>query len=41
MDLHTKSRRHKLDAEQLATLAALGMEWAKPVTIPQPTPDNP
>ena len=38
---NTKSRRDKLTAEQLAALAALGMDWAKPATIPQATPDSP
>ncbi|GGU14326.1 DEAD/DEAH box helicase [Streptomyces lateritius] len=38
---NTKTRRDKLDADQLAALAALGMEWAKPVTIPQAAPDSP
>ena len=38
---NTKSRRDRLNAEQLAALAALGMDWAKPATIPQATPDSP
>lgn len=37
---NTKSRRDRLDADQLAALAKLGMDWAKPVTIPQATPDS-
>nr|WP_012477087.1 DEAD/DEAH box helicase [Streptomyces sp. FR1]ABC67446.1 hypothetical protein pFRL1.58c [Streptomyces sp. FR1] len=37
---NTKSRRDRLDAEQLAALAKLGMDWAKPVTIPQAAPDS-
>ncbi|MDT0615960.1 DEAD/DEAH box helicase [Streptomyces lancefieldiae] len=35
---NTKSRRDRLDADQQAALAELGMDWAKPVTIPQTTP---
>ncbi|MFC9855875.1 DEAD/DEAH box helicase [Streptomyces prasinus] len=38
---NTKSRRDRLNAEQLAALAVLGMDWAKPATIPQATPDSP
>ncbi|MGA5198715.1 Helicase associated domain protein [Streptomyces exfoliatus] len=38
---NTKSRRDRLDSDQLAPLAKLGMEWAKPVTIPQAAPDSP
>ncbi|MGX1114885.1 hypothetical protein RKD37_000248 [Streptomyces ambofaciens] len=37
---NTKSRRDRLDAEQLAALAALGMDWARPVTVPQAVPDS-
>ncbi|MEV0889478.1 Helicase associated domain protein [Streptomyces microflavus] len=37
---NTKSRRDKLTAEQLAALAAQGMDWARPVTIPQAAPDS-
>ncbi len=37
---NTKSRRDRLDADQLAALAALGMDWAKPVTVPQAAPDT-
>lgn len=37
---NTKSRRDRLDADQLAALAELGMDWAKPVTIPQATADS-
>ncbi|MFB6528725.1 MULTISPECIES: hypothetical protein [unclassified Streptomyces] len=36
---NTKSRRDRLDAEQLAALAELGMAWARPVAIPQAAPD--
>ncbi|MEU1123866.1 Helicase associated domain protein [Streptomyces sp. NPDC005899] len=38
---NTKSRRDRLNADQLAALAKLGTDWAKPVTIPQATPDSP
>jgi hypothetical protein len=38
---NTKSRRDKLTVDQLAALAELGMEWARPVTIPQTAPDSP
>ncbi|MFF5860751.1 Helicase associated domain protein [Streptomyces sp. NPDC012751] len=38
---NTKSRRDRLDAEQLAALAELGMDWAKPVTVPQAAVDSP
>ncbi|MGW0933290.1 Helicase associated domain protein [Streptomyces sp. NPDC002644] len=37
---NTKSRRDRLDPDQLAALAALGMDWAKPMTIPQPVPEG-
>ncbi|GGS82765.1 DEAD/DEAH box helicase [Streptomyces badius] len=37
---NTKSRRDRLDGEQLAALAELGMDWAKPVTIPQAASDS-
>ncbi|MFE0737388.1 Helicase associated domain protein [Streptomyces sp. NPDC058855] len=37
---NTKSRRDRLDTDQLAALAKLGIEWAKPVTIPQAAPDS-
>jgi hypothetical protein len=37
---NTKSRRDRLDADQLAALAALGMDWARPVTAPQAVPDS-
>ncbi len=37
---NTKSRRDRLDAEQLAALAELGMDWARPVTVPQAAPDS-
>ncbi|OKJ46885.1 hypothetical protein AMK27_39555 [Streptomyces sp. CB02009] len=32
---NTKSRRDRLDADQLDALAKLGMDWAKLVTMPQ------
>ncbi len=38
---NTKSRRDRLDTDQLTALAKLGMDWAKPVTIPQTVTDNP
>ncbi|MFF9733743.1 helicase associated domain-containing protein [Streptomyces albidoflavus] len=38
---NTKSRRDRLDADQLAALAELGMDWARSVTVPQAAPDNP
>jgi hypothetical protein len=37
---NTKSRRDRLDADQLAALAELGMDWAGPVTIPQAASDS-
>ncbi|MGW8604491.1 Helicase associated domain protein [Streptomyces sp. NPDC055893] len=37
---NTKSRRDRLDAEQLALLAELGMDWARPLAIPQASPDT-
>ncbi|MGV4892281.1 hypothetical protein ACSR0Z_38315 (plasmid) [Streptomyces viridosporus] len=37
---NTKSRRDRLDADQLAALAALGMDWARPMTVRQPAPDS-
>lgn len=37
---NTKSRRDRLDADQLDALAKLGMEWAKLATIPQAAPDS-
>ncbi|MEW2267070.1 Helicase associated domain protein [Streptomyces sp. NPDC047853] len=37
---NTKSRRNRLDADQLAALAELGMDWAVPVTIPHLAPDS-
>jgi superfamily II DNA or RNA helicase len=37
---NTRARRDKLTAEQLDTLRGLGMEWARPVTIPQAAPDT-
>ncbi|WP_434100661.1 helicase associated domain-containing protein [Streptomyces olivaceoviridis] len=36
---NTKSRG-PLDAEQIAALAALGIDWARPVTVPQAVPDS-
>ncbi|WP_309031852.1 DEAD/DEAH box helicase [Streptomyces alfalfae] len=38
---NTKSRRDRLDAEQLAALAKLGMEWAGPVPTVQAVPAQP
>ncbi|WP_370738586.1 helicase [Streptomyces sp. EN27] len=38
---NTKSRRDRLDADQLAALAELGMDWAKPVMVPQAAPSSP
>lgn len=38
---NTKSRRDRLDANQLAALAKLGMAWAQPVASPQAAPDSP
>lgn len=35
---NTKSRRDKLTADQLAALAALGMDWAGPAPSPQAAP---
>ncbi|MFK0256640.1 Helicase associated domain protein [Streptomyces sp. NPDC090445] len=37
---NTKSRRDRLDTDQLAALAQLGVDWAKPVTIPQAAPNS-
>ncbi|NEY36481.1 DEAD/DEAH box helicase family protein [Streptomyces sp. PRKS01-65] len=37
---NTKSRRDRLNADQLTALAKLGMNWAKPVTDPQAAPDS-
>ncbi|MFI2620609.1 helicase associated domain-containing protein, partial [Streptomyces sp. NPDC018584] len=37
---NTKSRRDRLDADQLAALRELGMQWARPVTIPRSAPDT-
>lgn len=34
---NTKSRRNRLDADQLAEL---GMDWARPVTVPRAVPDG-
>ncbi|MCF2434316.1 helicase associated domain-containing protein [Streptomyces thinghirensis] len=31
---NTKMRRDKLTVEQLAALAELGLEWARPATVP-------
>ncbi|MFD8440334.1 hypothetical protein ACFV2I_35420 [Streptomyces microflavus] len=36
----TKSRRDRLNTDQLTALAKLGMDWAKAVTIPQAAPDS-
>lgn len=36
---NTKSRKDRLDTDQLTALAKLGMNWARPVTTPQATPD--
>ncbi|WP_381568861.1 hypothetical protein [Streptomyces eurythermus] len=41
MDVAHESRRGRLDAEQLAALAELGMNWAGPVTVPQAATDSP
>ncbi|MFG3384626.1 Helicase associated domain protein [Streptomyces sp. NPDC047999] len=38
---NTKSRRDRLHADQLAALAKLGIDWAKPVAIPEAAPDSP
>ncbi|MFF8293597.1 Helicase associated domain protein [Streptomyces sp. NPDC016309] len=38
---NTRARRDKLTAEQLTALRELGVDWAKPVTIPQTAPDCP
>ncbi|MEU2995469.1 hypothetical protein ACPCAJ_35730 [Streptomyces griseoincarnatus] len=38
---NTKSRRDRLDADQLAALAKLGIDWAKPMAIPEAAPDSP
>ncbi|MGW9412068.1 Helicase associated domain protein [Streptomyces diastaticus] len=38
---NTKSRRDRLDTEQLAALAKLGMEWAGPVPTIQAVPAQP
>ncbi|GAA2518888.1 helicase associated domain-containing protein [Streptomyces gobitricini] len=35
---NTKSRRDRLDAEQLAALAELGMDWAGPAPAAAPDP---
>jgi hypothetical protein len=37
---NTKSRRDRLDADQLDALAELGMDWAKPLRAPQAAPDS-
>ncbi|PWJ02066.1 helicase [Streptomyces sp. NWU49] len=37
---NTKSRRDRLDADQLTALAELGMDWARPMTARQPAPDS-
>ncbi|MFJ9655909.1 helicase associated domain-containing protein, partial [Streptomyces microflavus] len=38
---NTKARRDRLNTDQLAALAELGMGWARPVTVSQATPDSP
>ncbi|MEZ3183230.1 helicase associated domain-containing protein, partial [Streptomyces pimonensis] len=38
---NTRARRDRLTTDQLAALAELGMDWARPVTVPQPAPDSP
>ncbi|MFG2632178.1 Helicase associated domain protein [Streptomyces sp. NPDC048473] len=38
---NTKTRRDRLSADQLATLAALGMDWAGPVPATQAAPAQP
>nr|WP_258177334.1 hypothetical protein [Streptomyces solincola] len=38
---NTKSRRDKLTAQQLAALAALGMEWAGPAPAPEAASEPP
>ncbi|WP_405896177.1 hypothetical protein OG242_00220 [Streptomyces sp. NBC_00727] len=38
---HTESRRDKLTVEQLAALAALGMEWAGPAPAPEAALESP
>ncbi|MFJ8563004.1 Helicase associated domain protein [Streptomyces microflavus] len=38
---NTKSRRDRLNADQLAALAKLGMAWARPAAVPQSAPDSP
>ncbi|MFD3762738.1 hypothetical protein [Streptomyces sp. NPDC058622] len=35
---NTKSRRDKVNADQLAALAALGMDWAGPAPTTQAAP---
>ncbi|MFE5732439.1 hypothetical protein ACFQ7A_16225 [Streptomyces sp. NPDC056528] len=37
---NTKSRRDKPTTDQLAVLAKLGRDWAKPVAVPQAAPDT-
>ncbi|WP_226487656.1 DEAD/DEAH box helicase [Streptomyces parvulus] len=37
---NTKARRDKLSAEQLAALAELDVDWARPVTIPHAAPNS-
>ncbi|WP_260147223.1 hypothetical protein OG322_40380 [Streptomyces sp. NBC_01260] len=38
---NTKSRRDKLTAAQLAALAALGVDWARPAPVAQAAPAQP
>ncbi|MFJ2150985.1 helicase associated domain-containing protein [Streptomyces microflavus] len=38
---NTRTRRDRLTADQLDALAKLGMDWARPVTVPQVAPDSP
>jgi hypothetical protein len=37
---NTKTRRDKLNTEQLTALAEVGMDWAQPVTVPRAAPDS-
>ncbi|CQR59474.1 DEAD/DEAH box helicase [Streptomyces leeuwenhoekii] len=37
---NTRARRGRLDADQLAALAKLGVDWAGPVTIPHAAPNS-
>ncbi|MGW5491617.1 hypothetical protein [Streptomyces olivaceoviridis] len=40
MDFEHEIEEGPLDAEQIAALAALGIDWARPVTVPQAVPDS-